>query len=61
MLSIIVTIAVVGLLVWAITTLIPMPEPFRKAIMVIAVVGLALYVLDAFGLYTLPLGHRVRL
>ena len=48
--TLIVVIAVVGLLVWAATTLIPMPEPFKKAIYVVAVVGLVLYILSAFGL-----------
>lgn len=50
LIGLIVVIAVVGLLVWAITTLVPMPEPFRRAIYVVAVVVLALYVLSAFGL-----------
>lgn len=50
MIGLIVVIAVTGLLVWAITTLIPMPEPFRKAIYVVAVVILVLYILQAFGL-----------
>lgn len=52
MISLIVTIALVGLLVWAITTLIPMPQPFRTAIYVLAVVFLVLYVLNALGLYS---------
>lgn len=50
MISIVVSIALVGLLVWAITTLIPMPEPFKKGIYVVCVVGIVLYVLNEFGL-----------
>lgn len=50
LIGLIVVIAVVGLLVWAITTLVPMPDPFKRAIYVVAVVVLALYVLSAFGL-----------
>ncbi len=46
-------IAIVGLIVWAITTLVPMPEPFKRAIYVIAVVALAIFVLHALGI----LGH----
>lgn len=49
LLELIVIIAVAGLLIWAITQ-IPMPEPFRKAIYVIAVVALVLYILQGFGL-----------
>jgi sulfite exporter TauE/SafE len=50
LIGLIVAIAVLGLIVWAITTLIPMPEPFKRAIYVVAVVILVLYVLAAFGL-----------
>lgn len=52
-----VTIAVMGLLVWALTS-IPMPEPFRRAIIVIAVVILVFYVLQTFGLMP-NLGIRI--
>lgn len=51
LIELVVLIALAGLLVWAITQ-IPMPEPFRKAIYVIAVVALVLYILQAFGLLT---------
>jgi hypothetical protein len=50
MIELIVSIALVGLLVWAVTTLIPMPEQFKKAIVVIAVVFVMIYALKAFGL-----------
>lgn len=50
MISLIVTIAVVGLLVWLVVTYLPMPEPFKKIIIAIAVVCVVLYVLAAFGL-----------
>lgn len=49
MLSLIMTIALIGVLVWAITTLFPMPEPFRRAIYVIAVVCLVFYLVQFFG------------
>lgn len=50
MISLIVAIAVVGLIVWALTTYVPMPPAFKTAIVVIAVVCLVLFVLQAFGL-----------
>ena len=53
MIQIIVTIALVGLLVWAITTLVPMPPKFAQAITVIAVVFVVLYALDERGIYHL--------
>lgn len=50
MIQIIVTLALVGLLVWAVTTLIPMPAAFARAIQVIGIVFCVLYVLSGFGL-----------
>lgn len=51
MISLIVTIAIVGLIVYLITTFIPMPAQFQKAIYVVAAVGLLLYLLSALGLW----------
>lgn len=48
--ELLIMIAVAGLLVWALTTLMPMPAAFKNAIYVIAVVCLVLYVLQTFGL-----------
>lgn len=50
LLEVIVMIALAGLFVWAITTLVPMPEQFKRVIYVVTVVFLVLYVLRAFGL-----------
>ena len=51
LLELIIMIAVAGLLVWALTMLVPMPAPFKNAIYVIAVVVLVTYVLQTFGLF----------
>lgn len=51
MIALIVTIALVGLLVWALTALVPMPPQFQTLIYVVCVIGLALYALRAFGLW----------
>lgn len=50
MLSVIITIAVVGLIVWLITTYIPMNDTFKKIIIAVAVILVVLYLLNAFGL-----------
>lgn len=50
LIELIIVIAVAGLFVWAVTSLVPMPTKFAQAIQVIAVVGLVLYVLNGFGL-----------
>lgn len=57
MIQLIVEIGLLGLLVWAVQTIIPMPEPFKKVIFVIAVVCLAYIVLNAFGLWPASFGH----
>lgn len=56
MIEVIVLIALVGLLVWAVTSLVPMPPQFKNAIYVLAVVFLSFYVLSILGL--LPHGFR---
>ncbi len=51
LLDLVLTIAVMGLIVWAITNLIPMPEVFKRAIYIICVLFLAFYILNAFGIH----------
>jgi hypothetical protein len=51
MISLIITIAIVGLIVWAICTLVPMPAPFKKAIVVFAIICVVIYLLSALGLW----------
>lgn len=48
--ELIIVIALFGLFVWAVTSLIPMPPQFKNAIYVISIVALILYVLQGFGL-----------
>lgn len=50
MLSLILTVAIVGLIVYLITSLIPMPPPFRTVIYVIACLWLLMVVLKTFHL-----------
>jgi hypothetical protein len=49
--GLIVNIGLVGLVIWAVTTFIPMQENFKKMIYVIVSVALVLYVLSYFGLW----------
>lgn len=53
MITLIVTLAVIGLVVWLITTYIPMPDLFKRVIYIIAVICVVFYLLQVFGL----LGH----
>jgi len=55
LIELLVLIAVVGFLVWALTSYVPMPAPFKTAIIVIAVIVLVLFVLRALGIGDIPL------
>lgn len=46
-LSVVVVLVVVGLLVWAVKTLIPLDPPFANGLQVICTIFVALYVLGA--------------
>jgi hypothetical protein len=48
LISLIVVIAVVGVIVWAVTTYVPMPPPFRNVIILVAVLVVCLWVLSLF-------------
>ena len=60
MIQLILTIALLGLVVWLVTTYIPMPAPFKTIIYVIAVVILLLYLIQVFGFVDMPIPHYRR-
>ena len=49
MITLLLTIAVVGFIVWAITTLVPMPSPFKQVLIGLACLIVLVLVLQAFG------------
>jgi sulfite exporter TauE/SafE len=51
LLELIITIALVGLVVWAITSLIPMDAKFQQIIYVVAIIFIIVFVLNALGLF----------
>lgn len=59
LIELVLVLAIVGFLVWLVVTYIPMPEPFKKAIIVIVVIVLVLYVLRLLGVGDIMIG-RVR-
>lgn len=60
-LTILLGLALFGFILWLIVTYIPMPEPIKKVIIVIAVVFLILWLLNGIGaLGTLNTPIRVR-
>lgn len=57
MISLILTLAVVGFLVYLITTYIPMPSIFKTVIYAIVAIVVILYVLRLVGFVDLPVPH----
>ena len=56
--SIVVAIVIVGLLLWAVNVLVPMPVKVKQVLNVVVVVFLVLWVMQGFGL--INLGLRLR-
>jgi len=48
--TLILTLAVIGFLLWLLLTYVPMPQPFPKIIVGVAVVAVILWLLYGFGL-----------
>lgn len=59
LISIVVVLAVVGLILWAITTIIPMDAKIRQIITVVVIVFVCLYLLQALGLLGSMRGMRI--
>jgi hypothetical protein len=55
MITLLLMLAFIGFLAWVITAYIPMAEPFKIAIMVIAAIFAILLVMRAFGIADIPL------
>lgn len=50
LLVIVLVLALIGVIVWLVTTYVPMGEPFRRVIIAVVIIGIILWLLDAFGL-----------
>jgi predicted membrane channel-forming protein YqfA (hemolysin III family) len=55
MIALIITLALVGLIVYLITTYIPMPPIFKTVIYVIVAVVLILYLMKVLGIGDIPI------
>jgi hypothetical protein len=58
MLEVLVALVVIGFLLWLVLTYIPMPDPFKKVIIAVAVLFLVLLVLRMFGFVDVPMRLR---
>ena len=50
-LSVLVLLIVVGVLLWAVNSFIPMAAPIKKLLNIVVVLGLVLWLLWAFGVF----------
>jgi hypothetical protein len=57
MIGIILTLAIVGFIVWLITTYIPMPPIFKTVILVVVAVLLLLWLINVLGVADMPMWH----
>jgi hypothetical protein len=48
--TLIITLAIIGFLLWLVLTYVPMPEPFKRIILIIVVFAVVLWLLYGFGL-----------
>jgi len=53
--GLILTLAFVGLIVWLIVTYVPMAQPFKTVIMVIAAICVIFALMSAFGIVDIPI------
>ena len=49
--SLILSLALVGFLLWLIVTYVPMPEPYRRLVVVVVVVLIVLWLLRLLGVF----------
>jgi len=54
LLTLIVTLAVIGFVLWLLVTYVPMPPPFRTALVVLVVLLVVLWVIRSTGLFVSP-------
>lgn len=55
MIELIITLVILGVILYFVETYIPMSPPFKMAIRIIVVIGLLLYLLQVFGIADIPL------
>jgi hypothetical protein len=57
--SLLVILALVGLVAWVLIKFVPMPQPIRTVIIIVAIVIAVLVALHAFGIFTGGLNQQV--
>jgi hypothetical protein len=54
LITLIITLAVIGFVLWLLVTYVPMPPPFRTALVVLVVLLVVLWVIRSTGLFVSP-------
>jgi len=57
MIALILTLAIIGFIVYLIITYIPMPQIFKTGILVIVAICVILYLMKVFGFGDIPVPH----
>lgn len=60
MIHLIILMALIGFLTWAVITYVPMPNGIKRLIVSVVIVCMVLYVMDLFGYLDMPLPRRIR-
>lgn len=55
MIELVLTLALVGFIIWAITTYIPMPPIFKTGIYVVVAICVIIYLMRVLGIHDIPL------
>jgi hypothetical protein len=58
LIGLVLTLAIVGFILWLIVTYIPMPAPFKQIILVVVIIVVLLWLLSQFGVlgsFTAPI------
>ena len=55
LIAIIITLAIVGVLLWLVNTFIPMPDAIKKIINIVSIIVVILWLLNVFGIFN---GHH---
>lgn len=55
--SLLIVLVVIGVIWYLVTTYIPMPQPMRTVITIIAVIALCLFLLNLFGIGSMRVGR----
>lgn len=60
LIQLIIVLVVVGVILWAINTYVPMQPPIKMILNIVVILVLCLWILSAFGILSGPLNQPIR-